>query len=502
MTAAVIESPYLESPGALWLRGNLHTHTTLSDGCLSPQETVDRYAALGHDFLALSDHDRHSDYRGLDARGMLLVPAVEVSAGGEHVLVLGADREVEPDRDRGKVIAAALAAGGLAVLCHPNWERHFDHCPFERLLELPGYAGLEVYNGGVEDGPGSALAADKWDRLLGAGRRVWGLATDDCHRADGYGRGWCAVRARERSLPAVMEALRAGSFYASSGVEIESVAVEGGRVRVVAPGAEVIAAVGGYGARLAFAEGSELAYEPGPEVDGFRVECFGRAGRMAWTQSFRVGGPDAERRRALLAERLALRVPRLERAPAPGGDPSGADWRGAAVSDRFLEAATGRPAPVGTTMRCLVAGGRLLLGFECREPEMSRLRLGVRENGRSAIWRDDSLEVFLDAEGRARGYAHVMVSAGGFWYAAWDGRTAQGARELRPLVRVARGAGGWSAEISLALDELGGEPAPGAAWGFNAVRNRRAAGDERFTWSYLGAGGNHVPGRFGRLEFA
>ncbi len=39
-----------------WLRGNLHTHTTRSDGLLSPQATVDEYARRGYDFLSLTDH--------------------------------------------------------------------------------------------------------------------------------------------------------------------------------------------------------------------------------------------------------------------------------------------------------------------------------------------------------------------------------------------------------------------------------------------------------------
>lgn len=39
------------------LRGNLHTHTLLSDGLLSPDEVIARYRNLGYDFLAITDHD-------------------------------------------------------------------------------------------------------------------------------------------------------------------------------------------------------------------------------------------------------------------------------------------------------------------------------------------------------------------------------------------------------------------------------------------------------------
>ena len=39
------------------LKGQLHTHTTLSDGTMTPQEVADVYTGLGYDFLAFTDHD-------------------------------------------------------------------------------------------------------------------------------------------------------------------------------------------------------------------------------------------------------------------------------------------------------------------------------------------------------------------------------------------------------------------------------------------------------------
>src|SRR2546426_9624903 len=40
-----------------WLRGNLHAHTTYSDGMKTPQELIAEYEALGYDFLAITDHE-------------------------------------------------------------------------------------------------------------------------------------------------------------------------------------------------------------------------------------------------------------------------------------------------------------------------------------------------------------------------------------------------------------------------------------------------------------
>ena len=47
--------PAFTAPGRFW-RGNLHTHSTRSDGVLEPQEVCRRYRAEGYDFLALTDH--------------------------------------------------------------------------------------------------------------------------------------------------------------------------------------------------------------------------------------------------------------------------------------------------------------------------------------------------------------------------------------------------------------------------------------------------------------
>lgn len=85
-----LESPCHDGSGTMWLRGNLHTHTTRSDGGLDPQATIRRYAGQGYDFLALSDHDTLADYTRLDPCGMILIPANEISHPGGHLLDINA----------------------------------------------------------------------------------------------------------------------------------------------------------------------------------------------------------------------------------------------------------------------------------------------------------------------------------------------------------------------------------------------------------------------------
>lgn len=80
---------------------DLHSHSTASDGTLSPADLVRRAAAAGVEVLALTDHDTTD---GLDeaetaarAVGVCLVPGAELSVtwGGRtvHILGLGLDRD-------------------------------------------------------------------------------------------------------------------------------------------------------------------------------------------------------------------------------------------------------------------------------------------------------------------------------------------------------------------------------------------------------------------------
>ena len=374
-----LDNPYASDDGArhVWVRGNLHTHTTRSDGKREPQAVVDAYAARGYQFLALSDHDTLADLGGLDSRGMALIPANEVSLGGCHILHLGAHTRIEPDSDRQRVLDAISASGGLAVLNHPNWESDFDHLPFPTLLALKGYAGIEIFNGGCLDSPGSAFALDKWDRLLSSGRSAWGLANDDSHAVGDDGRGWNVVLVPEGGVTAerILEALRAGRFYASTGVTIASMQVQETELRILAPEAEALEAVGEHGARLAWCEGAELIFDAARVHGGYvRVQAYGRAGRAAWTQPFRLHGSHLDRIRALLENRPVLKVLRVEHAPDPAGDADGPLWSVAQASSAFHKMGDAEAPGAATSVRCMLTDAQLHIAVRCTEPLMNRLK--------------------------------------------------------------------------------------------------------------------------------
>ena len=283
-----IHSSYRNDPAAIWLRGNLHAHTTNSDGPCSPQETIHAYAARGYDFLALSDHDRVSPLSGLDRCGMTLLSANEITANGPHMLHIGAHTVIEPFADRQQVLNAVRADAGFAIMCHPNWETHFNHCSQEKLETWEGYSGIEIFNEVADRQEGSAIATDRWDRLLSGGRRVWGYANDDCHCKTDFGMAWNVAQCTSRESDAVLHALAAGHFYASTGVFIDTLRVAGSTICIQASQADRIVAISDWGRRYAYTNGNELALQlPDDATFSYlRFECSGRSGAKAWTQPF------------------------------------------------------------------------------------------------------------------------------------------------------------------------------------------------------------------------
>ena len=69
-------NPY-KKQGRYWLKGNLHTHTNVSDGLLSPEETIRVYERMGYGFLAITDHNRISSGDGIET-DLVLLPGAEL----------------------------------------------------------------------------------------------------------------------------------------------------------------------------------------------------------------------------------------------------------------------------------------------------------------------------------------------------------------------------------------------------------------------------------------
>ena len=133
-------------------------------------------------------------------------------------------------------------------------------------------AGMVDSSAGVSAGRASVIAAG-W--ATAAGRRVWGFANDDAHAVADQGVAWNVVQADARKPASIMRALREGRFYASTGVGISAIRVEGATVRVDTADGQRCRVFSELGRLQATAEGPSITFEV-PEDFPFRyirIEC-------------------------------------------------------------------------------------------------------------------------------------------------------------------------------------------------------------------------------------
>ncbi len=296
-----------------WLKGNLHTHSTNSDGDSPPEHVAEWYGDNGYDWLCLSDHDHLTildEAAAGSAKWPLLVPGQEVTSrlgpDGEvpvHVNGYGISHTVK-EAVEGTIVHALqhnvdaiIEAGGLASVNHPNFRWAIGH---EDLLQVTGYRFIEVYNGhpaSNNEGGGGLPSVDAiWDRLLSAGRRVWGIAVDDAHEFQGEfnsqvsnpGRGWIQLKAAGLDAASILQAMDDGDFYASNGVTLGELRSTTREIVIEIdpePDARYTTVFTGQdGARLHVSDTLTPRYQPSKHDSYVRATVYSSRGTKAWTQ--------------------------------------------------------------------------------------------------------------------------------------------------------------------------------------------------------------------------
>jgi hypothetical protein len=294
------------APGRFW-RGNLHTHSTLSDGILSPEEVCRRYRAEGYDFMALTDHFIGqygyplADTVPFRAPGFTTLLGAELHSGAMangdlwHILAVGLPPDFVPPnaphfrpvagQETGPELAArAVAAGAFVAIAHPQWSGLTE----QDARSLTAAHAVEVYNHGCAMGCDRADGFHAADLLLTEGRRVTLIATDDAHfsEPDHFG-GWVMVKALENTPEALLAALKAGHFYASQGPELrglrhdlKSITVDCSAVVSVIVQGQATAARAVHGHSMTSATLSLDRFAGSPWI---RVSVIDAAGRRAWS---------------------------------------------------------------------------------------------------------------------------------------------------------------------------------------------------------------------------
>ena len=289
----------------VWLKGNVHSHTTRTDGLCPPEQQIRDYCEKGYDFLSITDHNvidshklgqglpicmipgwerdiRHNEKNTACIHVIGLVPADAGQTESLEVRRYGI-REV-PDQ---QLLDEMGAMGQHVILAHPRWSRMKP----EDVLKLTGFHAIEVFNTGCERLMHAGHGELYWDLLLQAGRKVWGIACDDTHgktkKSDRFG-GWVMVRAPERSAEAIIGELRGGKYYLSQGPRIEDWGSGEGSIYFrCSPCKEIHVVTYPTRGCSYYAQPGETLTEIVYPLKGgeryVRIECIDAEGRIAWT---------------------------------------------------------------------------------------------------------------------------------------------------------------------------------------------------------------------------
>jgi len=288
-------------------RGNLHTHSTNSDGVLSPEEVCRRYQAEGYDFIALTDHFVGLfDYPITDTttfhnNRFTTILGAELHTGTMenkhlwHLVAVGLPQGFTPPDAphfrpvKGSETAASIAqrardAGAFVAIAHPHWSGLSE----ADARSITAAHAVEIYNHGcvVDNDRGEGFVT--LEHLLNRGRKLNLIATDDAHfnTPDFFG-GWVMVKATENKPEALLNALKAGEFYSSTGPEINDIRFTKEGIEVDCSSAATII-VQGQGTSMATLHGKtmttgQLSLDRLSNSPWIRVTIIDRAGKRAWS---------------------------------------------------------------------------------------------------------------------------------------------------------------------------------------------------------------------------
>lgn len=248
----------------------MHTHTTVSDGSFSPEETKKAYMEKGYSIIAYTDHEVFVPHNDLTDEHFVALNSFEVSINETHdgpagsrkcyhlnlyardpekkTCAVFSSRHTKSERLQkyvteearqydyvrhysvkkiNELIAKANADGFFACYNHPLWSVQ----DYEDYAGLEGLWGVEVYNHSCVVYGYYEMMQPYLD-LLRKNKTVFPVAADDTHSAIDYAGGWLMVHSEQLDYRSVTDALVNGDFYASSGPEIKEFSIDGSTVHV------------------------------------------------------------------------------------------------------------------------------------------------------------------------------------------------------------------------------------------------------------------------------
>lgn len=135
--------------------GNIHVHSTLSDGTGTYDEIADKAAAAGLDFICLNDHDYMMQSLNLDQEGFFgkipLLIGLEIGNRNNHYMAFDLKEMVKSEGlSPQEIIDQVKRQGGIGFLAHPFEKGMPFHEKSETFrwndLSVTGYTGICIWN--------------------------------------------------------------------------------------------------------------------------------------------------------------------------------------------------------------------------------------------------------------------------------------------------------------------------------------------------------------------
>ena len=253
-------------------KANLHCHSNLSDGALTPEELKRVYKEHGYDVLAITDHCRPCDHSDLTDEDFLMLTGYEayirpsksctydvwspevhlnLFAKEPHNLKyvcynsnsckyfpkerhselekVGSEKQREYTTEYvNEFIRTAVENGYLVAYNHPFWSMESE----ERILSYKGYFSLEIFNTGSYKLNGIENAEQLYDKMLRLGYSVGCHGGDDNHNKKPFGDPDCdsfdghtMILADRLEYSEIAAALEAKECYASRGPRINEISI-------------------------------------------------------------------------------------------------------------------------------------------------------------------------------------------------------------------------------------------------------------------------------------
>jgi predicted metal-dependent phosphoesterase TrpH len=211
---------------------DLHAHTTISDGLLTPEQLVKWSYANGYDGVVVADHNTLDAVEAATkaaerlTQGFIVIPGTEFTSLRAHLNLIGVKTPMEKPNllwPSKRAIKAAIdhahAEGGVVQFNHKAWY------PYKVLKSLPrewwmanGIDGWEVYNGfGFVD-----EEAIEFIEKHKARRVMFASAGTDVHDPAKHYRVYTEMLTSDRSVQGVIDALKAGKTRVHSTIQVEA----------------------------------------------------------------------------------------------------------------------------------------------------------------------------------------------------------------------------------------------------------------------------------------